>query len=397
MAASSMNSRERDERAFYGLDAQTVETIVREVVLEELSVVEGGVLERFEAAAAGFFGARHAVAVCNGTAALHLALFALDIQPGDEVILPAYGYYAMALPVCMLGGVPVFCDIREADLTLDVEEARSLLTPRTRAVIVHQPWGCPADVDALRRLADRHGVYLMSDSSHAHGALWNGRPLGHYYDFVCASFGKGKLISGGELGVATTNIDRFRDRMLLYGHVNRVPQSLITDEYRHLNNAVGVKYRPHPFAMVLALHQLETYAERSRRLVQKAVVLENGIAELAGFRSYAAPREASRVYWRIPVRVDTARLGPVDSVLRRLEERGCPVERKERTLIPQHNTVTEYYGAKPCRTFPVAERMVQETLQVHPFALNGPDTVDRILSHFRAVAAGRMISDSTGK
>jgi dTDP-4-amino-4,6-dideoxygalactose transaminase len=385
-----MNSSESDERAFYGLDEKAVESIVRDVLLEDLSVVEGGVLERFEEAASGFFGARHAVAVCNGTAALHLALFALDLQPGDEVLMPAYGYYAMALPVCMMGGTPVFCDIREDDLTLDVEEAQRLVTARTRAVIVHQPWGCPADVDALRRLADRRGLRLISDSSHAHGALWNGKPLGHHYDFVCASFGKGKLISGGELGVVTTNDDRWRDRMLLYGHVNRVPKSLITDEYRHLHNAVGVKYRPHPFAMVLALHQIATYAGKCRRLVESAAMFEEGVARIAGFNPYASPQKASRVYWRIPVRVDVARLGSAASVCRMLQERGCPVERKERTLIPQHNTVTEYYGAKPGRSFPVAERLVAETLQVQAFALLNGSPVDQVLSQFQSVAAKHL-------
>jgi dTDP-4-amino-4,6-dideoxygalactose transaminase len=381
-----MNPGEGNERSFYGLDERTVESIVREVIDQELSVVEGGVLERFEAAAAELFDARHAVAVCNGTAALHLALFALDLQPGDEVLMPAYGYYAMALPVCMLGGVPVFCDIREDDLTLDVEEARRWVTPRTRAVIVHQPWGCPADVGALRHLADRHELSLISDSSHAHGALWDGRPLGHYYDFVCASFGKGKLISGGELGVVTANNDRYRDRMLLYGHVNRVPQSLITNEYRHMHNAVGIKYRPHPFAMVLALHQLRTYAERRRRLVENARRFEKGLANAAGFAPFSSHGRADRVYWRIPVRVDTARLGSVASVCKQLVDLGCPIERKERVLIPQHNTVADYYGARPGRSFPVAERLVTETLQVHAFALYDGRSVEQVLSRFRAIA-----------
>ncbi|MGA7876555.1 MAG: aminotransferase class I/II-fold pyridoxal phosphate-dependent enzyme [Desulfoferrobacter sp.] len=216
-------STEKLERIFYGLDDHKLERIVREVLTEDLSVTDGGILERFEGASVNFFGALHAVASCNGTAALHVALFAINIQPGDEVVIPAYGYYAMALPVCMLGGIPIFCDVRDDNLTLNVEEAEQLLTTRTRAIIVHQPWGCPADVTALKRLANRHGVALISDSSHAHGVLWKDRPLGHYYDFVCTSFGKGKLISGGELGVVTTNDDRYRDRMLLYGHVNRVP------------------------------------------------------------------------------------------------------------------------------------------------------------------------------
>jgi len=381
-----MISIETYERLFYSLDEKTLERIVREVVAEELSVVEGGILERFEQKAAGFFGARHAVAACNGTAALHLALFALDIRPGDEVLIPAYGYYAMALPVCMLGGVPVFCDVLEEDLTLNVEEAEQMVSPRTRAVIVHQPWGCPANVDALRSLADRHGLSLISDSSHAHGALWNGRPLGSYYDFVCTSFGKGKLISGGELGVATTNDDRYCDRMLLYGSVNRVPQALITPEYKHMHNAIGVKYRPHPFAMALALEQLDTYAERSRKLVENARRFEEGLSQIEGFSPFATPEEADRVYWRIPIRVNPERLGDCTAILRRLEAQDCPVEQKGRLLVPEHNAVTEFYGVTINRRFPVAERVLDETIQVHAFPLYNGRAVEEVLDRFQAVA-----------
>lgn len=381
-----MELKETYERRFYAMDEDSLERIVREVVAEELSVVEGGILERFEESVAEFFGARHAVAVCNGTAALHLALFALDIQPGDEVLVAAYGYYATALPVCMMGGIPIFCDIREKDLTLNVEEAEQMVSPRTRAMIVHQPWGCPADVDALRSLADRHGLSLISDASHAHGALWKGRPLGHYYDFVCTSMGKGKLISGGELGAVTTNDDRYRDRMLLYGHVNRVPHALITSEYKHMHNSVGVKYRPHPFAMALAMEQLQTYDERSGRLVENARRFEEGLSGIAGFSTFSAPEEARRVYWRVPVRVDTEYFGNPESVLRRLKERDCPVEKKGKLLIPQHNVMTEFYGVKNHRSFPVSERLLTETLQVEAFALYDEQAVEQVLTQFHAVA-----------
>jgi len=380
-----MISTEKIERQFYALDDEMLERIVREITSEDLSVVRGGILERFECATAEFFGARHAIAACNGTAALHLALFALDIQPGDEVLIPAYGYYAMALPVCMLGGAPVFCDIRENDLTLDVDKAEKLISQRTRAVIVHQPWGCPADVDRLQVLADRYGLSLISDSSHAHGALWKGRSLGQYYDFVCTSFGKGKLISGGELGVATTNNDRYRDRMLLFGHVNRVPQALITPDYKHLHNSIGVKYRPHPFAMALALEQLQSYPERSQRLIEKARSFERGVQDIAGFNTFSTPKEASRVYWRIPVRLDPG-LGSPSSIVERLQEHGCPVERKGGLLIPEHNSLTEFYGVKNRRRYPVAERMQTETIQVQVFAFVEELKIEKTLSIFRALA-----------
>ncbi len=381
-----MTSLETHERRFYSLDEVTLERIIRKVIAEELSVVEGGILERFERAFAEFFGARYAVAACNGTAALHLALFALDIRPGDEILMPAYGYYAMALPVCMLGGVPVFCDVREDDLTLNVEEAEKMVSTRTRAVIVHQPWGCPANVDELRSLAERHGLCLISDSSHAHGVLWDCHPLGQFYDFVCTSFGKGKLISGGELGVVTTNEDRYRDRMLLYGHVNRVPHALLTPDYKHLHNSVGVKYRPHPFAMALALEQLKTYGQRSQRMVKNARRFEYGLFDVPGFSTFGAPKKASRVYWRIPVRVDTERLGSPASVLQRLKELECPVERNKRLLIPQHNVVTEFYGVENHRRFPIAELLLAETFQVRAFPLYDEHVIDQVLDRFRAVA-----------
>jgi perosamine synthetase len=395
-----MDSKETYERRFYGMDEETLERIVREVVAEELSVVEGGIIERFEEAMAEFLGARHGVAVCNGTAALHLALFALDIQPGDEVLVAAYGYYATPLPVCLMGGTPIFCDIREEDLTLNVEEAEKMVSPRTRALIVHQPWGCPTNVDALRALADRHGLSLISDSSHAVGTLWNGRPLGQYYDFVCASLGKGKLISGGELGIVTTNDDRCRDRMLLYGHVNRVPHGLITPEYRHMHNSVGVKYRPHPFAMAMAMEQLQSYDRRSRRLVENVRRFEEGLSEIAGFSTFTSPEEASRVYWRVPVRVDTEVLGSTGSVVQYLKERDCPVEWKGRVLIPKHNVFTEFYGVRNHRRFPVAERLCDEMFQVQAFALYDEQAVEQVLDLFRSVAetgpGGRAASASRG-
>lgn len=382
-------STERLERIFYGLNDENLERLVREVLTEDLSVTEGGILERFESAAAEFFGARHAVAACNGTAALHMALFALDIQPDDEVIIPAYGYYAMALPVCLLGGVPIFCDVCADNFTVNVAEVEQAIGPRTRAVIAHQPWGCPADVRALKSLAQRHHLALISDSSHAHGTLWNDRPLGYYYDFVCTSFGKGKLISGGELGVVTCNDDRLRDRMLLYGHVNRVPQAFITAEYKHMHNSVGVKYRPHPFAMALALEQLQTYGERSQRLVENARRFEQGLSSVPGFQTFVTAREGSRVYWRIPVRVDTSALGPLESVLRRLQEQSCPVESKGGLLIPEHNALVNFYGVKTRRRFPVAQRLLSETLQVNAFALYDDKAVERTLAGFRVVANGK--------
>ena len=379
-------SLEDSQREFYGVDEETVARVVQDVITEEFSVVDGGVLERFEESVAQFFGAPHAVAVSNGTAALHLALFAMDLQPGDEVLIPTYAYYAVPLTVCLMGAVPVFCDVRQDDLSIDLDDAERMRTSRTRAIIVHQPHGIPADAERLRTYADHHGLQLICDAAHAHGALWNGHPLAYYYDYVFSSFGKGKLISGGELGVVTAPSDRCRDRMLLYGHVNRVPKALLTDEYSHIDNAVGVKYRPHPFALCLALEQMDHYPDRSRQLVENVQVFERGLAAIPGFSAYEAQPLASRVYWRFPIRVNSPG-SDLSALVKRLKERNCPVNRNPGTLLHRHNVVTEYYGVKTQRAFPVAERIASEVLHVDAFPLYQDGMAERLLEAFAEAAS----------
>jgi perosamine synthetase len=378
-------SAENLQKQFYALDEDTVTRMVRATLADEMSVVDGGVLERFEDTSADFFGSRHAVAVSNGTAALHLALFAMDLQPGDEVLIPTYSYYAVPLTVCMMGGIPVFCDVLEDDLAIDLDDAETMRSSRTKAIIVHQPHGCPADAERLRSYADKHGLQLICDAAQAHGALWDGRPLGYYYDYVCASLGKGKLISGGELGVVTAPSDRCRDRMMLYGHVNRVPNALLTDEYRHFDNAVGVKYRPHAFSLAMALEQMETYAERSRRLVENVQKFEEGLSSIPGFTPYKTHPKATRVYWRFPIRVDSS-AADLDTIVGQLTDSDCPVERSRAKLVHMNTVITDYYGIKPNREFPVAQRINEENLRVDAFALYEEGAVERILEAFAKVS-----------
>lgn len=373
------------QRRFYGMDEGAISRMVRDTLAQELSVVDGGLLEQFEESAAAFLGARHAVAVCNGTAAIHLALFAMDLQPGEQVLIPCNAYYAAALPVLMSGGIPVFCDVRADDLCIDLDDADAMRTSRTRAIIVHQPFGIPADAERLRAYADKHGLQLICDAAHAHGALWDGRPLGHYYDYVCSSLGKGKLISAGELGVVTAPTDRCRDRMMLYGHVNRVPNALLTDEYRHIDNAVGVKYRPHTFALALALEQMKTYDARLRQLVRNVQVFEQGLRSIAGFAPYETHPKASRVYWRFPVRVDDASID-LDAVAGKLRERDCPVERNRRALLHRHTVITEYYGIETDRAFPVAEHARDISLHVDAFPLYQDGVAEQMIAAFAEVA-----------
>jgi dTDP-4-amino-4,6-dideoxygalactose transaminase len=167
-----------------------------------------------------------------------------------------------------------------------------------------------------------------------------------------------------------------------------------------MHNSVGVKYRPHPFAMALAMAQLQTYERRSGRLIENARRFEQGLSGLAGFSTFSAPEKARRVYWRIPVQVDTEMLGSADSMVHHLEGQNYPVERNGQVLIPRHNVLTEFYGVRNHRRFPVAERLCNETFQVQAFALYDEGAVEDMLDRFRSVAetgpGGRAASSAWG-
>ena len=131
----------------------------------------GSYVSAFERAFADYCGVRHGIAVCNGTVALHLALRALGIGPGDEVIIPDFTMIASALAVCYCGAKPVFVDADAATWNMDVSAVERDITPATKGIMAVHIFGNPCEMTALQRIADRHGLWLMEDAAEAHGAI----------------------------------------------------------------------------------------------------------------------------------------------------------------------------------------------------------------------------------
>ncbi|MFD2077445.1 DegT/DnrJ/EryC1/StrS family aminotransferase [Actinopolymorpha cephalotaxi] len=152
------------------------------------SSVDGPVKTEFERAFADHHGARHGLAVCNGTIALEIALKALGIGSGDEVIVPGYTFLATATAVLGVNALPVFADVDPEYVCLDPDAVEAAITPRTKAIIPVHLAGHPADLDRLTDLAVKHGLALIEDAAHAHGARWRGRGVGSFGTFGCWSF-----------------------------------------------------------------------------------------------------------------------------------------------------------------------------------------------------------------
>ncbi len=185
------------------IDEEDIAAVVE--VLRSDWLTTGPKVEEFERAFAAFTGTAHAVAVSNGTAALHAAMAALRIGPGDEVIVPAITFVASANCVVYQGGTPVFADVDPATLLIDPVDAELRITGRTKAIVAVDYAGQPCDYEALRAIASRHKIALVADACHALGGAWRGKPVGALADLSTFSLHPVKPITCGEGGVITTD------------------------------------------------------------------------------------------------------------------------------------------------------------------------------------------------
>lgn len=228
-------------------------------VLQSDWLTTGPKVAEFEQAFAGFVGAREAVAVNSGTAALHAAMYALGIGPGDEVIVPAMTFAASANGVVFQGGTPVFTDVEPETLLLDPAGVEARITTRTRAIMAVDYGGQPCDYEALRAIASRHGLALVADACHALGGSYKGRPVGTLADLNTFSLHPVKPITTGEGGVITTDDPDLARRMRLFRNHG------ITSDHRQREELgswfyemvdLGYNYRLNDFQCVLGISQL---------------------------------------------------------------------------------------------------------------------------------------------
>jgi len=222
----------------------------------------GAFIDRFEKGFADYCGARHAIMLSNGTVAIHLCLVARGIGPGDEVIVPDLTFVATASAVKHAGATPVLVDVDPATYCIDPQHVESAITPRTKAIIAVHLFGHPANMTALREIADRHGLFLVEDAAEAHGARWLGKAVGGLGDAATFSFYGNKVLTTGEGGCITTNDDAFAAR------VRFLKDHAMSRERRYFHPEVGFNYRMTNIQAALGCAQLERAAEILSRKAQ---------------------------------------------------------------------------------------------------------------------------------
>jgi perosamine synthetase len=289
-SAPILNLPIREKILPYGrqtIDEEDIAAVVE--VLRSDWLTTGPKVEEFELALAAFTGTAHAVAVTNGTAALHAAMHALGIGPGDEVIVPAITFVATANAVVYCGGTPVFADVDPATLLLDPSDVARRITPRTKAIATVDYAGQPCDYAALRSLAEQHGLKLVADACHALGADDGGQPVGSLADLSTFSFHPVKPITTGEGGAITTDDAELAAKMRAFrGHgiTSDFRQREKQGSWAYEMTGLGYNLRLSDLQCALGLRQL---AKLPSMLARRQAIAAHYDARLAGHALLTPP------------------------------------------------------------------------------------------------------------
>jgi perosamine synthetase len=279
----------------------------------------GKYIRLFEEAFASYCGVKYAVAVCNGTVALHLCLRSLGIGAGDEVILPSFTMIASAFAVCYVGALPVFVDADAATWNIDVSRIEERITPRTRAIMAVHLFGNVCAMEQIRGIATRHGIAVIEDAAEAHGAEYHGRKTGGLGDVAAFSFYANKNITTGEGGMVLTDSEDLYRRAAYYKNLC-FPLDGPRD---YLHDEIGFNYRMSNLHAAIGLAQTERADEYRRLRINNHRLYGERLGGVEGIVFQGDEPGCLNVHWMNAILIDPGRFGTDrDSVMAGLRSRG---------------------------------------------------------------------------
>ena len=319
-------------------------------------LASGPEVAAFESEFAAYTGVEHAIAVSNGTTALHAALLGAGIRPGDEVIVPSFTFIATATAVSMCGAVPVFADVRKDLFTLDAEDLGALVTPRTRAVVGVHLFGQPFDLGPVMEVCADRNLVLIEDAAQAHGAEWRGKRVGSFGTAGCFSFYPTKNMTTGEGGMVTTDDDALAAR------IRRLINHGQAEKYLHTE--LGYNYRMTDLGGAIGRVQLRRLPEFNERRQKNGAYLSTHL-DAPGILPPKVGEGMTHVYHQYVVTVTDDCPLSRDGLAAHLREHeiGSAVHYP----IPVHEQPL-YQGSAPSGACPVAADLARRVLSlpVHP-------------------------------
>lgn len=343
---------------------------------------QGTFVRRFESDFAARLGAPHAVAVSNGTVALHLALKAFDIGPGDEVIVPDLTFAATINAVLYAGATPVIVDVDARSWNIDPEAVAAALTPRTRAIIPVHLYGQPADMDAIMALAERHDLIVIEDAAEAAGSSHKGRPCGTIGHAGTFSFFSNKLITTGEGG------------MVVFGDARAAEHAKILRDHgmdpakRYWHNEIGFNYRLTNLQAAIGCAQLEQIDGFLKRKIEIAQAYRARLGQIDGLTLPAEIDGLTNSYWVFSLIADGARFGFTrDQFMAQLAKAGI----ETRPLFYPLHHMPPYQAYAKGQEFPNATRLSRDGFSLPSAVSLGEAEIDYICGVIERSLATRLL------
>lgn len=351
---------------------------------------------QFEREFASYQDAKYGVAVTNGTAALEVSIAALDIGPGDEVILPDYTFVATASAVLFAGALPVLVDVNRDTYCIDPELAEKAITPRTKAIIAVHMGGHPADLDRLLEISKEYHMALVEDSSHAHGTEWRGRKIGAIGDIGTFSFQASKLLTAGEGGMIVTNREDLELRARSIHDCGRMP-----GEWFYSHFIYGSNYRLSEWQGAVLSQQLKRLDEQAAVRTRNAAFLDKAFPEIEGITPQAEdPRCTRNGHYAYIFHYDRNAFAglPTEKFIEAFNKEGIPTQA---SYPPVHELAVFQSGEYRKRlapdqaklehaflktSFPNTERAALETIWLpQPVLLGSPEEMQQVIEAIRKI------------
>ena len=314
----------------------------------------GKYISEFEKGFAAYCGTKYGVATTSGTTALHLALAALGIGKGDEVIIPTFTMAACAFSVVYTGAKPVLVDSEPETWNMDVAQIERKITKHTKAIMPVHIYGHPCDMDPITDIARKHRIHVVEDAAEAHGATYKGKMCGGIGDVACFSFYANKIIMTGEGGMIVTNNEKVAD------FAKRLKDQAFSRERRFLHTDIGFNYRMTNIQAAIGLAQLENidrFVEMRRR---NAALYNRSLKDVSGITLPKEKQWAKNVYWMYSIVIEDEFGMSRDELMAFLKQRGVDT----RTFfIPMHvQPAFKNMGLFGGESYPVSEMLAERGL-----------------------------------
>jgi len=347
--------------------------------------------ERFEKAFAEYVGVRFAMALPSCTSAIHLALLALGVGPGDEVIVPDVTWIASAAPISYVGATPVFADIEPDTWCLSVNSFEACITPKTKAVIPVDLYGNMPEMDALAKVATRHGVAVIEDAAEAIGSEYRGRKAGSFGDAATFSFHGSKTLTTGEGGMLLSNDEKLRQRASFLRDHGRLPGDKL-----FYNTEVAYKYKMSSMQAALGLAQLERVEELVARKREIFGWYQDALGGMEGITLNCERQGTKNTYWMVTVVLDAAIGVKKDALMQRMSEADIDC----RPFFHPLSSLPAYAGSQSSAR---ARERNTVSYRISPYAVNlpsglsmTPEKVKRVCSSFRDIVVAGVSKSSAG-